>query len=215
MEDHLSVGANPKNNAHSLSTLRGTSIFASLSPGEDNDWLSRCHTRNLCAGESLVDYEDTSKDVFVVQSGEIRAVLRFTVGKEAILGTFRRGDLLGELSAIDEMSRSASLMAVSDSVVTVIPYAVFHDILQTRREVCLSLMRLLSGRIRSMNERVSELSFLDTKHRLYNALLRLSRLRGRRRPGADHLAAPRPCRACRAYRLQPRDRIAGNVEADP
>ena len=29
-----------------------------------------------------------------------------------------------------------------------------------------------------MNDRLSELSFLDTKHRLYNTLLRLSRVRG-------------------------------------
>lgn len=174
----MTTGANLQTNSQNLSTLRGTSIFASLTAGEDNEWLSRCHTRSLCAGESLVDYEDLSKDVFVVQNGEIRAVLRFTVGKEAILGTFRRGDLLGELSAIDDMARSASLMAVSDAVVTVIPYAVFHDILRNRPEVCLALMQLLSRRIRAMNERISELSFLDTKHRLYNTLLRLSRLRG-------------------------------------
>lgn len=174
----MTTGTNLQTNSQNLSTLRGTSIFASLTAGEDNEWLSRCHTRSLCAGESLVDYEDLSKDVFVVQNGEIRAVLRFTVGKEAILGTFRRGDLLGELSAIDDMARSASLMAVSDAVVTVIPYAVFHDILRNRPEVCLALMQLLSRRIRVMNERISELSFLDTKHRLYNTLLRLSRLRG-------------------------------------
>ncbi|NML75022.1 Crp/Fnr family transcriptional regulator [Rhizobium sp. S-51] len=174
----MTTGTNLQTNPQNLSTLRGTSIFASLTAGEDNEWLSRCHTRSLCAGESLVDYEDLSKDVFVVQSGEIRAVLRFTVGKEAILGTFRRGDLLGELSAIDDMARSASLMAVSDAVVTVIPYVVFHDILRNRPEVCLALMQLLSRRIRVMNERISELSFLDTKHRLYNTLLRLSRLRG-------------------------------------
>jgi CRP/FNR family cyclic AMP-dependent transcriptional regulator len=174
----LTTGTNLQTNPQNLSTLRGTSIFASLTAGEDNEWLSRCHTKSLCAGESLVDYEDLSKDVFVVQSGEIRAVLRFTVGKEAILGTFRRGDLLGELSAIDDMARSASLMAVSDAVVTVIPYVVFHDILRNRPEVCLALMQLLSRRIRVMNERISELSFLDTKHRLYNTLLRLSRLRG-------------------------------------
>lgn len=178
MEDNLTVGAIPPNNVPCLSTLRGTAIFASLTAEEDNELLSRCHTKNLCAGESLVDFEDLSKDVFVVQSGEIRAVLRFTVGKEAILGTFRRGDLLGELSAIDGLSRSASLMAVTDAVVTVIPYAVFHDVLEAHRDVCLGLMQLLSRRIRAMNERISELSFLDTKHRLYNALLRLSRLRG-------------------------------------
>lgn len=145
---------------------------------EDREWLSRCHTRNLYAGESLVDYEDLTKDVFLVQSGEMRAVLRFSVGKEAILGSFRRGDLMGELSAIDDLARSASLMAVTDAVVTVIPYAVFHEILGNSPGVTRALLQLLSRRIRAMNERVSELSFLDTKHRLYNALLRLSRSRG-------------------------------------
>ncbi|MGL3608375.1 Crp/Fnr family transcriptional regulator [Rhizobium sp. G187] len=158
-------------------TLRGCAIFSALSPEEDREWLTRCHSRTLSAGESLVDFEDMSKDVFVVQSGEIRAVLRFTVGKEAILGSFKRGDVLGEQAAIDDLARSASLMAVNDSTVTVIPYAVFHDILRQRPDVSLSLMQLLSRRIRAMNDRLSELSFLDTKHRLYNTLLRLSRVR--------------------------------------
>ncbi|WP_159946192.1 Crp/Fnr family transcriptional regulator [Rhizobium sp. 18065] len=159
------------------STLRGSAVFSGLTLEEDRDWLSRCHTRALCAGESLVDFEDASKDVFIVQTGEVRAVLRFSVGKEAILGTFKRGDILGELAAIDNLSRSASLMAVSEALVTVIPYAVFHDILRQRPDVALSLLQLLSKRVRAMNERLSELSFLDTKHRLYNTLLRLSRLR--------------------------------------
>lgn len=158
-------------------TLRGTRIFASLTPAEEWEWAARCFTRALSAGESLVDYEDVSKDVFLVQGGEIRAVLRFSTGKEAILGTFRRGDIVGELAALDDLRRSASLMAVSDANVTIIPYAVFRDILKEKHEVSLALMQILSQRIRAMNERVSELSFLDTKHRLYNTLLRLSRLR--------------------------------------
>ncbi|MGL4196550.1 MAG: Crp/Fnr family transcriptional regulator [Allorhizobium sp.] len=164
--------------ANSLPTLRGCAIFAGLSPDEDREWLARCHSRTLSAGESLVDFEDMSKDVFIVQTGEIRAVLRFSVGKEAILGSFKRGDILGEQSAIDDMARSASLMAVSDATVTVIPCIVFHDILRQRSDVALALLQLLSKRIRAMNDRLSELSFLDTKHRLYNTLLRLSRVRG-------------------------------------
>ena len=68
-------------------------------------------------------------------------------------------------------------MAVSDATVTVIPCIVFHDILRQRSDVALTLLQLLSKRIRAMNDRLSELSFLDTKHRLYNTLLRLSRVR--------------------------------------
>jgi len=123
-----------------------------------------------------------------VQSGEIRAVLRFAIGKEAILGTFRRGELIGELAALDDQTRSASLMAATDASVIVIPCSVFHDILKRKFEVCNALMRVLSHRLRLMNERVSELSFLDTKHRLYNTLLRLSRPRAG--DGRERIVSP-------------------------
>lgn len=164
-------------NPPSAASLRTSSLFQSLTPEEDRLWIAQCHGRSLCAGEALVDFEALSADVFVVQSGEIRAVLCYAVGKEAILGTFRRGDILGEVSAIDGLSRPANLMAVTDASVLVVPQAVFSEILKRHHEVCLALLRLLSQRIRMLNERVSELTFLDTKHRLYNALLRLSRVR--------------------------------------
>ena len=200
MKANLSTASPLPLPANTLPTLRGCAIFAGLTPEEDREWLARCHSRTLSAGESLVDFEDMSKDVFIVLTGEIRAVLRFSVGKEAILGSFKRGDILGEQSAIDDMARSASLMAVSDATVTVIPCIVFHDILQQRADVALALLQLLSKRIRAMNDRLSELSFLDTKHRLYNTLLRLSRVRndgGRERiispplVHAEHIGASR------------------------
>ena len=177
MKANVTTGSGLPLPASAPPTLRGCAVFAGLSAEEESEWLARCHSRTLSAGESLVDFEDMSKDVFVVQTGEIRAVLRFSVGKEAILGSFKRGDILGEQAAIDDMARSASLMAVSDAVVTVIPSGIFHDILRQRPDVALALLQLLSKRIRAMNDRLSELSFLDTKHRLYNTLLRLSRVR--------------------------------------
>lgn len=124
-----------------------------------------------------MDYEEPTTEVFVVQSGELRAVLRYAVGKEAILGTFRRGDVIGEVAAIDGLTRSANLMAVTDASVVVLPGTVFHDIMKQNFDVCMALMQLLAHRLRQTNERLSELTFLDTKHRLYNALLRLSRAR--------------------------------------
>ncbi len=165
------------NKAPNRASLRSASIFSCLSAEEEQQWLSRCYFRAVGAGETVVDFEDPSKDVFLVQSGELRAVLRFALGKEAILGAFKRGDLVGEIAALDERSRSACLMAVTDTQMTVIPFAVFHEMLETRHEICLALMQLLSRRIRTMNEKVSELAFLDARHRLYNTLLRLSRPR--------------------------------------
>ena len=41
----------------------------------------------------------------------------------------------------------------------------------------MEVMRLLSGRIRTLNQRLAEQSFLQAKHRLYAELLRLSKPR--------------------------------------
>lgn len=169
-------------------TLRNCAVFGSLSAEEDRYWVGLCSLRSFSGGESLVEFEERTSDIFVIVSGEIRSLLRYAVGKEAILGSFRRGDLLGEISAIDGLPRSASLTAVTDAAVLVMPRNVLGELLRQRHEVCLALLRLMAARIRVMNERVSELTFLDTKHRLYNALLRLSR--PRQDGGRERIVSP-------------------------
>jgi CRP/FNR family cyclic AMP-dependent transcriptional regulator len=157
--------------------LREFPIFSGLDANEEALWGAQCTTRHISAGEILVDYGDVARDVFLIQSGQVRAVLRFSIGKEAILGSFQRGEIVGEMSAIDDQTRSASLMAMCDCTVVAMPVAVFRDILKRNHEVSMALLRLQAKRIRQLNGRISDLSFLDTKHRLYNTLLRLSRTR--------------------------------------
>ncbi len=164
-------------------SLRAFPVFASLDEADDQHWSQYCQQRTFGAGETLVDFGDPGRSVFLVQTGQIRAVFRFTIGKEAILGTFREGDIFGELSAIDGQPRSASLMAIFVSTVIVVPAEVFTAILVQKPDVGLTLLKLLSSRIRLLSSRVTDLSFLDTKHRLYNTLLRLSRSRFRDRTG--------------------------------
>jgi CRP/FNR family transcriptional regulator, cyclic AMP receptor protein len=162
-------------------SLRAFPVFASLDEDDDRHWSQYCQQRTFGPGETLVDFGDPTRDVFLVQTGQFRAVFRFAIGKEAILGTFREGDIFGELSAIDGQPRSASLMAIFVSTVIVVPAEVFTAIVVQKPDVALTLLKLLSNRIRLLSSRVTDLSFLDTKHRLYNTLLRLSRSRPRNR----------------------------------
>ncbi|QRM56804.1 Crp/Fnr family transcriptional regulator [Sinorhizobium sp. BG8] len=163
-------------------------IFESLTDEEDLKWIAKCSVRKLRTGDTLAERETPACEVFGVLSGEIRALYKVAVGKEVILGGFRRGDIVGEISALDGEPRCASLSAVNDSSVLVVPGEVFQEILSEKPGVSLFLLRLLSQRVRILNSRVSELSFLDTKHRLYNTLLRLSRHRGLE--GAERVISP-------------------------
>lgn len=158
-------------------SLKSFPVFACFTDEDDFAYSAKCQMRSYQPGETIVDFGDTSRDVFLVQSGEVRAVLRFSIGKEAILGTFRKGNLFGELSAIDSQTRSASLMAVYASTVICMPAETFREILKTKPDVSLALLGLMSSKIRALNNRITDLCFLDTKHRLYNTLLRLSRSR--------------------------------------
>jgi CRP-like cAMP-binding protein len=74
---------------------------------------SRCIWRRFDANEILVDFDDASTDVYLLASGEVRILNRTQSGKEVILGEMRAGEFFGELAAIDGVSRSANVTALT------------------------------------------------------------------------------------------------------
>lgn len=127
--------------------------------------------------ELVVDYADTTTDVRFILSGGVRVIFRAPSGKEMILGEIGAGMFFGELAAIDGAARSANVTTTAKSRICTMPARVFMKILAEHPDVSLEVMRVLCGRIRSLNQRIAEHSFLDAKYRLYNELIRLSRPR--------------------------------------
>jgi CRP/FNR family cyclic AMP-dependent transcriptional regulator len=134
----------------------------------------RCSFRRFDEDETIVDFEDPSTDVYFILSGEVRVLVRTISGRELILGEMRTGQFFGELAAIDEVKRSANVTALIRSDMCIMPAPVFREILRSAPAVNERLLRLLAGRIRELNARLTEHSVLDLKHRLYSEILRLS-----------------------------------------
>jgi CRP-like cAMP-binding protein len=134
----------------------------------------RCLWRRFEDGETVVDYEDESSDVYFIIAGEVRVLIRTPAGKEIILAEMRAGQFFGELSAIDAVQRSANVTALTRSELCIMPAVVFREIIFASQTACDKILKLLSGRVRELNHRLAELSVLDLKHRLYSELMRLS-----------------------------------------
>ena len=134
----------------------------------------RCAWKRFDEGEVIVDFDDTSTDVYFLISGEVRILIRTQAGKEVILGEMRAGQFFGELAAIDDVKRSANVSALTRSDMCIMPAAVFREAVHSSPVVADRLLRLLTGRIRELNARVTEHAVLDLKHRLYSELLRMS-----------------------------------------
>ena len=135
---------------------------------------TRCRWRRFDTDEILVDFDDASTDVYFITSGDVRILIRTQAGKEVILGEMRGGQMFGELAAIDGVTRSANVTALTRGEVCAMPSSVFRDIVFASPPVCDRLLRLLTKRVRELNSRLMEHSVLDLRHRLYSELLRLS-----------------------------------------
>lgn len=137
----------------------------------------RCSWKKCDEGETVVDYEDESSDVYFILSGEVRVLIRTVAGKEIILAEMRAGQFFGELAAIDGVPRSANVTALTRSELCIMPAATFREILFSSQGCCDQVLRLLTGRVRELNARLAEHAIFDLKHRLYSELLRMSQPR--------------------------------------
>ncbi|GAC1338154.1 MAG: hypothetical protein NVSMB18_04110 [Acetobacteraceae bacterium] len=139
--------------------------------------------------QTVVDFEDPTTDVFLVVRGSLRVVIRTGNGEHThILGDFGADDLVGEMSAIDNVRRSARIEALVRTQLCAIPAADFLETVLASSDICMRLMRLLTARIRGQNQRLLEFVALPARLRVAAELLRLSRLK----PDGTRMISPPP-----------------------
>ena len=106
----------------------------------------------LKAGDVLVREDERSDELFFVVSGRLRAVRRHGQMKQ-VLGEIVRGETVGELGLITGEARSATVLAVRDSLVARLDRKTFERVLAGGSEIALSVMRTIIERFQQQ-ERV-------------------------------------------------------------
>lgn len=172
-----------------IHTLARVPFFKGVDDLDFEQFDRLCRWRRFDEGELVVDFEDESSDVYFIIAGEVRILIRTIAGKEVILGESRAGQFFGEMTAIDGAKRSANVTALTNSELCIMPAAVFRDALFASRTICERILRLLTGRVRELNARLTEHSVFDLKHRLYAELLRMAHPRAGR-PGERAVTPP-------------------------
>jgi CRP/FNR family transcriptional regulator, cyclic AMP receptor protein len=156
-------------------TLAKIGLFRALDEPAIEQLDTQCSWRRASRNQWIVDYQDTSNDVFFVVSGTVRVKLQSIAGREVLLREINAGEFFGELAAIDGQPRSSGILAVTDVTVARMSAAVFRKTVHAHADICDQLLALLAGQIRILANRVNEFTTLDARHRIYAELLRLSR----------------------------------------
>jgi CRP-like cAMP-binding protein len=171
-------------------SLAGITIFASLPPESLKKVEKRCAWRRYQPGEPVVDYLDTSDDVFFIVSGEVRVTIYSQAGKAVSLTELGAGTVFGEFPAIDQGPRSASVEARTACLIASMPGSAFRELLQTAPGVAHALLPRFVRTIRALTTRVYEFSTLAVNNRIQAELLRLASLGNREGKGARIVPAP-------------------------
>jgi len=129
------------------------------------------------ADQIVFDYGDDSTDIFFVVNGALRVFIRTALGQEMILDDLGHGDLFGDVAAIDEAKRSASVVALSRTQLCRLPAKTFLHATLHDPVLALRLMRTLTARLRREDERLFEMTALPVRERLAAEILRLSKPR--------------------------------------
>lgn len=169
--------------------LRHIELLQGLADVELRALEQRCRWRRCAAGQQVLDRSSDNRDVFFVIEGSVRAVDFSPSGREVVYAVIGAGGHFGELSAIDGLERSASVVAIEDCFLAALTPTQFESLIRAQPEVALALLRRLARIIRTTDERVSELSTLGAMARVCRELLRLAR--SDQRTGTS-LIAPMP-----------------------
>jgi CRP/FNR family transcriptional regulator, cyclic AMP receptor protein len=170
-------------------SLRGIRLLQSLSDAELGTLEQRCRWRRCGAGQQILDRSTDHRDVFFVVEGSVRAVDFSPSGREVVYAVIGAGGHFGELSAIDGLERSASVVAIENCLLASLAPTQLASLIRSQPEVAIELLRGLVGIIRTTDERLTELSTLGATARVCRELLRLARADERT---GDWIIAPLP-----------------------
>jgi CRP/FNR family transcriptional regulator, cyclic AMP receptor protein len=92
-------------------------------------------------------------------------------GREVILGVLSEGEHFGELALIDEMPRSAHVIAMEDAALIVLKREDFRRRIDSSPAVAWSLLAELSRRLRRADEMIGGLVLLDVPGRIARLLI--------------------------------------------
>ena len=158
-----------------VGSLRDIALLADLPVDEVSALKQKCQWLCYERNEQILDRESDSRDVLFVVEGRVQVTNFSFSGREIALATVAQGGYFGELSAVDQQPRSASVLAAERSVVASLGPNHFIELIKRYPTVALRVLNRLAQIVRNCDERIMDLSTLGAVQRVYIELLRLAK----------------------------------------
>ena len=161
-----------------LAVFRPMTLFAGLADSELEALTHDLLRRRFREGEAIFQQGDPGQMLYLVEAGQVRIYVQDEEGQETSVTLCGPGDMFGELAVIDEMPRSASALAMADTVVHILSRDRLREHMRNSPQLALNFLKALSVRVRYSTHQVESLTLFDVPSRLARKLLELAQQHG-------------------------------------
>ena len=146
--------------------------------------LEKCLVRRRYpGGQALFHMGDEGGSLHLIERGRVKITIPSSSGEELILAIRGAGDLLGELSLFDGKSRSATVLALEETVTLCLHREDLLALMRNRFDVVEKILAVLARKIRETDMLLADVHFLDITSRLAKKILDLGDTFGIREGG--------------------------------
>ena len=133
----------------------------------------RGQLRSIARNVVFIHEGDQGDSLFVILSGRVKVFVADADGREMVLDIHGPGDYVGEM-ALDGRPRAASVMAMEQTVCSVLTRDALRAAIADNPDVAMNLIATLIERARIATENVRNLALMDVYGRVARLLLSLA-----------------------------------------
>jgi CRP/FNR family transcriptional regulator len=148
-------------------------LFDNLDDSEIASIRDKMFMKRIKKGEIILREEDTNKFMYIILKGRVKVIQTTEDGKEIVLSIHGAGDTFGEVSLIDGKTTQARVMAVSDSLISIMSKEDFYILFRSHPKVLDNLLKLLCSRFRESVDCIKMLNLNNANQRMQMLFIKL------------------------------------------
>jgi CRP/FNR family cyclic AMP-dependent transcriptional regulator len=162
-----------------VTTLLGrTDLFRSLSEADCRTVAARMRKATYESGQLIFSRGDPGEEMYLVVEGRVRLSVLSVEGKVLSFGHASRGDIFGEIAALDGQARSADATALTRVTTMMLARASFRSLMEARPQLAHAAVAFVCQRLRACSDHIEDIALHSTHVRLARFLLAAIAMKG-------------------------------------
>ncbi|MFB2936823.1 Crp/Fnr family transcriptional regulator [Aerosakkonemataceae cyanobacterium BLCC-F154] len=153
--------------------IRSTPFFQGLPEGIVEKATAHLVTRSHPANQVILLENDWGSSVYFILEGWVKIRTYNLEGKEVTLNILGKGEIFGEMAALDEVPRSTDVITLAPTVIGNMPAQDFVQLIYSEPMAGVRLAQLMGRRLRQVNRRL-RLRESDSMSRVADTILFLA-----------------------------------------